>query len=337
MPPTHPKLSSYDLLRLVEEMGFIGTWAWNLQTSEMQWSSGMFGLLGLDPNKTKPSYALVQQLVHPDDREAARITPSLRPGVASESIFRIIRPDGELKWLALRWRVIFTPAGKPDHLAGIVTDCTAQQEAGRALSLHRRRMDALFSAFDIIVWTASADGRLQEGMQAWTQFTSLTVERTLADGWLEAIHEDDRAAAAAALDGMRTAPAPYRVALRVLAKDGRAVAARSYGTPLMDANEAVEEWIGVLMPEQTGARAAEPAAPAAELTGPHIRAARALLNWSAGDLARKSGVSVSTVRRLEDARHPPSKSKAPAAIRQALESAGVEFAATANGKLGLAL
>jgi hypothetical protein len=62
------------------------------------------------------------------------------------------------------------------------------------------------------------------------------------------------------------------------------------------------------------------------LSSPQIRAARALLRWSAEDLARASSVGLATIRRAELAEHRTSMT-APndAAIRRALESAGVEF------------
>ena len=62
------------------------------------------------------------------------------------------------------------------------------------------------------------------------------------------------------------------------------------------------------------------------ITSELIRAGRALLRWNQGDLARASGVSLPTVKRLEAipgilAAH----SSTVAALRRALESAGIEF------------
>ena len=62
------------------------------------------------------------------------------------------------------------------------------------------------------------------------------------------------------------------------------------------------------------------------ITSDLIRAARALLRWSQGDLARASGVSLPTIKRLEAI---PgimgAHSSTVAALRRALESAGIEF------------
>jgi hypothetical protein len=62
------------------------------------------------------------------------------------------------------------------------------------------------------------------------------------------------------------------------------------------------------------------------LTSAQIRAARALIRWTAKDLARESAVGVTTIRRAELADDETSMTVAnDLAVRRALESAGVEF------------
>jgi hypothetical protein len=62
------------------------------------------------------------------------------------------------------------------------------------------------------------------------------------------------------------------------------------------------------------------------LTSSQIRAGRALLRWSADDLARESALGVNTIRRAELAEGETSMTVAnDLAVRRALEAAGVEF------------
>lgn len=69
-----------------------------------------------------------------------------------------------------------------------------------------------------------------------------------------------------------------------------------------------------------------------------VKAARALLRWSQNDLAEKSGVSIPTVKRLEAATgEMGGRATTTAAIRAALEAAGVEFIAENGGGPGVRL
>ena len=74
------------------------------------------------------------------------------------------------------------------------------------------------------------------------------------------------------------------------------------------------------------------------LTGPQIRAARALINWSAEDLSRHSSVSLRTIRRAEVAGWQTAMTAAnDLALRRVLESAGVEFTDENGGGVGVRL
>jgi transcriptional regulator with XRE-family HTH domain len=74
------------------------------------------------------------------------------------------------------------------------------------------------------------------------------------------------------------------------------------------------------------------------LTSAQIRAARALLRWSAEDLARESAVGLTTVRRAELREHETSMTTAnDLAVRRALEAAGVEFIDENGGGPGVRL
>ena len=74
------------------------------------------------------------------------------------------------------------------------------------------------------------------------------------------------------------------------------------------------------------------------LTSAQLRAARALLRWSAEDLARESKLGVTTIRRAELAEGKTSMTVAnDLAVRRALESAGVEFIDENGGGIGVRL
>ena len=74
------------------------------------------------------------------------------------------------------------------------------------------------------------------------------------------------------------------------------------------------------------------------LTGAQIRAARALLNWSARQLAENSDISWTTIQRLEQ--HdlvPPSRSQTLLELQKVFEEAGVEFIGSPDDAPGVRL
>jgi transcriptional regulator with XRE-family HTH domain len=74
------------------------------------------------------------------------------------------------------------------------------------------------------------------------------------------------------------------------------------------------------------------------LAAARIRAARALLRWTAQDLAGKSSLGVTTIRRAELAEGPTSLTTSnDLAVRRALEAAGVEFIDENGGGAGVRL
>lgn len=72
------------------------------------------------------------------------------------------------------------------------------------------------------------------------------------------------------------------------------------------------------------------------ITSEQVRAARAMLKWSARDLADKAGVSYPTVQRLDSGSGPlGGLSSTAEKLRAALEAAGIEFIAENGGGAGV--
>ena len=74
------------------------------------------------------------------------------------------------------------------------------------------------------------------------------------------------------------------------------------------------------------------------MTSAQLRAGRALIRWSAEDLARASAVGLTTIRRAELTDMATSMTSAnDLAVRRALEGAGVEFIDANGGGVGVRL
>jgi PAS domain S-box-containing protein len=129
-------------LQLALEAAQAGPWDWDLKSNEMQWSASFRDLLGL-PHDARPSLDQWLRIVHPDDRDRVRalINRLLKHGADYCEEVRIIRPDGEVRWIASRGRVIRDAQGQAERLTGVSLDITERKAAEEALRQNDRRKD----------------------------------------------------------------------------------------------------------------------------------------------------------------------------------------------------
>jgi diguanylate cyclase (GGDEF)-like protein/PAS domain S-box-containing protein len=83
------------------------------------------------------------EIVHPDDREKIVETPQMLLESGTLNLeYRILRPDGEVRWLSSRRRVIYDKNGVPVRIDGIIRDITQEKLAQEQL-IHEALHDAL--------------------------------------------------------------------------------------------------------------------------------------------------------------------------------------------------
>ena len=82
--------------------GKMGSWDWDWLSGDWMWDEGQYQILGIDPKSFELTPANIQALLHPDDvHELHEAWASFARGAKSyEAEFRIIRPNGEVRWCA---------------------------------------------------------------------------------------------------------------------------------------------------------------------------------------------------------------------------------------------
>src|SRR5690606_5152551 len=97
-PMESPHLGAINTLRFVEEKIGVGLWSLDIETDRMEWSSGFYALLGLDPGSAEPSLSLFRSMMHPEDRLSRQdIDRIMQEGIPIERDLRIIRRDGSIR------------------------------------------------------------------------------------------------------------------------------------------------------------------------------------------------------------------------------------------------
>lgn len=327
MMQTRPLKTADSKLRLLEEKLSVGTWVWDLETNELVWSYGLFRMLGYEPAAVVPSLDLLQSLVHPEDQlnfdNAVGLATDKR---TQDRRFRIIRPDGSLRWLLSRAQPHLDRHGNTMILFGVITDVTQEEETRSALRTEERTNAILAQLLDGKVWRAHPNGKLIETAD-WTKLTGETAAQ--AHDWdaLAAIHPDDRNAFRAAWKQAIDTREEYVVTVRVRTVSGDYIHIASRAMPLMGKTGRVEQWIG----HSIVVELVQPAERAdGSLCASQVRAARGFLNWSAQDLSKHSGVSFSTVRRMESSTSTV-RQEAVETVRATFEAQGITFVHSANG------
>lgn len=139
-----------DQLLMAADVAELGIWTWTLADNTLSWNDRMFDLYGqpLSLRDTGLSYEHWYSRVHPDDAEMA--ADKLRLAVDSDGvynpIFRVVRPDGEVRIVQAGAQVERDVRGAALRVTGINRDITAQRELESRLHDAKDQADAASAA-----------------------------------------------------------------------------------------------------------------------------------------------------------------------------------------------
>jgi PAS domain S-box-containing protein len=197
--------ASRERLILAQQVGKIGTCEWNVQTGELIWTEEMEALFGLAPGSFEGSYEHWLKRLHPDDRLSADIAArrTTTEGADFDTEFRIILPDGKIRWVAAKAKIFYDDAGKPDRLIGVNMDITEQQaalherkQAEKALLQREAELRLVTNAVPALISFVDADQRYRfnnEAYEAWFGHSATEVYgKHLRDVLGEAAYEEIR-------------------------------------------------------------------------------------------------------------------------------------------------
>lgn len=120
---------------IIEELLEAGSFEWEIRTDRVVWSEGLYRIFGFDPGAFPGSFQAYLDRVHPDDREERRtlIDGLVESGGTARGEHRIVRPDGETRWIESRITVLKDAAGRATDLIGACQDITERRLANQGL------------------------------------------------------------------------------------------------------------------------------------------------------------------------------------------------------------
>ncbi len=121
---------SQERMQLAMEAVAMGAWEWDVRSGVIHWTESMERMHGILPGSFDGTFESFLALVHPDDRDAVAVDAERSlDGDSHETEYRIIRPDGEVRWIYGKGQAKHDLSGQPVIMCGICMDITERKAA----------------------------------------------------------------------------------------------------------------------------------------------------------------------------------------------------------------
>ncbi len=183
---------SEERIRLATAAAELGMWFWDLTTNDLVWTAKCKQLFGF-PANIEMSYEIFLNSLHPDDRQFTHqaVMQTLEVKVDYDVEYRVIWPNGSVHWIAAKGRCLYDYTGKAVRMMGTAQDITERKHTEEALRQSEERYRMLSEAMPEMIWTSDAAGVTDYTNKRWYDYSGLTLEETVGNGWQKLLHPDD--------------------------------------------------------------------------------------------------------------------------------------------------
>ncbi len=111
--------------------GNMGSWDWDRATGRYTWDEGQYRIFGVDPHEFTVTPENIRIRIHSDDWHHLQIgfESMNRDGRAHQVEFRVLRPDGQIRWCVGSAAATVDDAGQVVRISGVTFDITDRKEA----------------------------------------------------------------------------------------------------------------------------------------------------------------------------------------------------------------
>jgi PAS domain S-box-containing protein len=151
------------LLHEVQEAAQLGVWEWTLGEDEVRWTPELYRIYGVTPLEYAPTYQGYLARIHPEDRERVRaaLEDAMARGASFSQDERILRPDGNVRYLHTWGHCVPGERGRLAGLIGICQDVTERVIAAEVVVAERRRFRLLSEVSQALIFTPGFDDGLE--------------------------------------------------------------------------------------------------------------------------------------------------------------------------------
>jgi PAS domain S-box-containing protein len=239
-----------DRLRLAMEAAKTVGWDRDVKTGRDTLFGDLPSMFGIPSEVYHGRVDDFYRYLHPSDRgrvlEAIKDAMESRKPYAAE--FRIVRPDGNVRWVAARGKFYYSPEGEPERMLGISADITDRKlmEVTLRESEERLRLAAQAGKMYAFDWDVLTDAIIRSGEA--TQILRLTGEsvRLTKQQLLARVHPEDRATFTAANVECTPESPSSQICYRLLHPDGSILWLERTGHAIFDEQGRMVRMIGMV-------------------------------------------------------------------------------------------
>jgi PAS domain S-box-containing protein len=188
--------------------------------------------------------------IHPDDYEKVQTTLREKElkGQPFEHEYRILQPDGTVRWIQDRGFPVTDESGQSQYVTGIAQDITERKQTELALKESEERFRQLAENIQDVFWICDIIHRRTLYISpAYEKIWGRTCESLYADwlGWMEAIHPDDQPKLQADFRRIVNHGQPFDHEYRILQPNGTVKWIRDRGFPVINESGQVQRVAGI--------------------------------------------------------------------------------------------
>jgi signal transduction histidine kinase/CheY-like chemotaxis protein len=238
-------------LEKVQQLAHIGDWEVEFATQTITWSEEMYRIHGRDPSLPSPAPEESFHYIHPDDREIhqTQIVAKVYVSQPFATDIRIVRPDGDVRYLEARGEPIFDENGQMVRYLGMSRDLTDRKAAEEKL----RKSEALLREAQVAASLGCWEHDMLTNQTLWTEGLYRIHQRDpqskppTPEEFFSIIYPDDVPLYQHQMIESIGSTQPFTHDFRIIRQDGEVRWITVKGEPILNPQGEVIRYVGIVM------------------------------------------------------------------------------------------